>query len=239
MAIVLLHGLGSRPQAWAPVVAALDGDVLALALPGHAGAPDLDGPHTVPAYVDAVACDLAAAGLERPDVAGNSLGGAIALELGRRGLVRRAVALSPAGFASPAEARYAVAYLRGMRAAAELIGARPGVLRRPRSRAAVLGAVAARPGRLGAREAWEGIEGLLAAEAFRPTLAHLRRYAFPAGWSGAGATVAWGRRDVLLPPWQARRARARLPEARHVSLPGCGHVPMADDPERIAALIRS
>jgi pimeloyl-ACP methyl ester carboxylesterase len=45
-------------------------------------------------------------------------------------------------------------------------------------------------------------------------------------------TIAWGRRDVLLPPvTQARRARRLLPWVRHVSLPRCGHVPFYDDPE--------
>ena len=33
------------------------------------------------------------------------------------------------------------------------------------------------------------------------------------------------------------RARALLPRARHVPLPGCGHIPMSDDPEGVAALL--
>src|SRR5207248_1149190 len=40
-------------------------------------------------------------------------------------------------------------------------------------------------------------------------------------------TIAWGRRDLLLFPHQARRARRALPGARFVALPGCGHAPMA------------
>jgi pimeloyl-ACP methyl ester carboxylesterase len=45
----------------------------------------------------------------------------------------------------------------------------------------------------------------------------------------------WGRRDLLLPVWQVRRARRLLPQARFVVLPGCGHMAMSDDPERLAA----
>jgi pimeloyl-ACP methyl ester carboxylesterase len=50
-------------------------------------------------------------------------------------------------------------------------------------------------------------------------------------------TVAWGAKDRILPPHQAERARELLPEARHVALPGCGHVPMTDDPDLVADLI--
>ncbi|MDN5853685.1 MAG: alpha/beta hydrolase, partial [Actinomycetia bacterium] len=51
-------------------------------------------------------------------------------------------------------------------------------------------------------------------------------------------TIAWGTRDRVLPPRQAEIARKRLPSARHITLPGCGHVPMIDDPELITQIIR-
>jgi len=41
----------------------------------------------------------------------------------------------------------------------------------------------------------------------------------------------------LLTGRQAPRARRRLPEAQHVILEGCGHVPMWDDPEQVARAI--
>jgi pimeloyl-ACP methyl ester carboxylesterase len=50
-------------------------------------------------------------------------------------------------------------------------------------------------------------------------------------------TIAWGTRDRLLPPRQGARARARRPEARHVSLPGCGHVPFSDDPPLVTRVL--
>jgi pimeloyl-ACP methyl ester carboxylesterase len=40
-----------------------------------------------------------------------------------------------------------------------------------------------------------------------------------------------------LMPRQLARVRERLPEARLVSLEGCGHVPTWDDPERIGRLL--
>ena len=51
-------------------------------------------------------------------------------------------------------------------------------------------------------------------------------------------TIGWGTRDGLLLPTQARRARRLLPGARHVWLRGCGHVPMSDDPDQVARLLR-
>jgi pimeloyl-ACP methyl ester carboxylesterase len=54
---------------------------------------------------------------------------------------------------------------------------------------------------------------------------------------GVPVTIAWGTRNRILPACQARRAVAVLAGARLVWLPGCGHVPMNDAPERIAGLI--
>ncbi len=52
-------------------------------------------------------------------------------------------------------------------------------------------------------------------------------------------TVAWGEHDrLLLTGPQAARARERLPAARHVALPDCGHLPTWDDPALVARVIR-
>ena len=50
------------------------------------------------ATVDMMRAYLAEVGLDRPHVAGNSLGGAIALEMAVAGLASSATAISPAGF---------------------------------------------------------------------------------------------------------------------------------------------
>ena len=50
-------------------------------------------------------------------------------------------------------------------------------------------------------------------------------------------TVAWGTKDRLLWPRQPESARRRIPNAHHVSLPDCGHVPMIDDPSLIIDVI--
>jgi pimeloyl-ACP methyl ester carboxylesterase len=50
-------------------------------------------------------------------------------------------------------------------------------------------------------------------------------------------TIAWSDWDVVLPRYQARVARNRLPDAEHIRLPHCGHVPMHDAPELVANVI--
>ncbi len=50
-------------------------------------------------------------------------------------------------------------------------------------------------------------------------------------------TIAWGTKDRLLRPRQVLVAKARLPQARIRPLPGCGHVPMTDDPALVADVL--
>jgi pimeloyl-ACP methyl ester carboxylesterase len=55
---------------------------------------------------------------------------------------------------------------------------------------------------------------------------------------GCPTTIAWGERDrLLLYGRQASRARRWLPQARHVTLDGLGHVPTYDGPEQVARAI--
>ncbi|WP_046472511.1 alpha/beta fold hydrolase, partial [Allosalinactinospora lopnorensis] len=62
-------------------------------------------------------------------------------------------------------------------------------------------------------------------------------YAFSAPDVPCPVTIAWGDRDRLLPAAGAHRALRRIPHARQVTLLGCGHIPMADNPRAVAAEI--
>lgn len=103
--LLLLHGIGHHRQAWDPVVdiLAAERDVIAVDLPGFGESPALpDGlAHDLPTMNAALSGLCETLDLDRPHVAGNSLGGLLALELGREKLVRSVTALSPAGFWSP------------------------------------------------------------------------------------------------------------------------------------------
>ena len=106
--LLLIHGLGSSRTIWdrARPLLERDFDVIAVDLPGFGDEPWPDGVEpTMDALATAVESELDALGIERPIVAGNSMGGWIAIELGRRGRAREVIAMAPVGGDTPAEAR--------------------------------------------------------------------------------------------------------------------------------------
>jgi pimeloyl-ACP methyl ester carboxylesterase len=244
--LVLLHGIGHHWQAWRRVIDLLAGefDIIACDSPGFGRSEPLPRgvEPTLAAYVEAFERFFAELGLERPHVAGNSMGGTIALELIRSRAVRSASAFSPAGFWTPRERRFAqlsLGAVAGMPAAvrpaaAALASTRPG-------RAALFWQLFGWPTRMPADEARSTLQDAWAAPAFVGALAAFRDYRFssPEELRGAPVTVAWGARDRLLVYGrQAPRARAMMPWARHLTL-GAGHVPFFDDPAAVAEVIRS
>jgi pimeloyl-ACP methyl ester carboxylesterase len=239
--LVLLHGIGHRWQAWTPVLDQLaeHHEVVAIDLPGFGGsqAPPRGTPRGMASAVASLAEFFASTGLGTPHVAGNSLGGGIALELAVAGLVRSATALAPVGFFTAPQRLRALAILSVLRAGTFL--PEPLIHRAMRVealRAACFAPLVSRPRLLDPVRAAEDALALRRGRSFRPVAWSGRRYRF-AGSPTVPVTIGWGTRDRILAPAQARVARELLPQARHVALHGCGHVPMSDDPRLVAALI--
>lgn len=241
--LLLLHGIGHHRQAWDPVadILATERDVIAVDLPGCGQSPALpDGmPHDLPTMSAVLDAFCRALAIERPHAAGNSLGGLLALELGRHHHVRSVTALSPAGFWTPAERRYAFGVLTGMRHTARRLPP-PLVERLSRTaagRTLLTSTIYARPGRRAPEAVVAETLALARAEGFFETLRSGRQVRFTDDVSGIPVTVAWGTRDRLLLPRQGLRARHVIPRARLVRLPHCGHVPMNDDPALVARVV--
>jgi pimeloyl-ACP methyl ester carboxylesterase len=238
--VLLIHGVGSQWQIWEPVIdrVAHEREVIAVDLPGMGGSPTLPigVVPNVAALTDRVAAFMDEQGLERPVVGGHSLGGFVALELAARGRAKSVVAVSPAGFGKAWEAAIGRANLRlgawVARNRPELV---EWLLRRPRGRVLAMGGTVGKPVQMPAPAAIGAARNLAASTGFEPTLAVVSRERFTSGDRvEVPVALVWGSKDLVLLPWQARRAQGQMPHARHVPLPGAGHVPTWDAPDEIA-----
>jgi pimeloyl-ACP methyl ester carboxylesterase len=241
--LVLLHGVGHRRQAWAPVIGRLaeHRDVIAVDFPGFGESPPLPAhlPYEMDSLVTVLGEFFTRLGLHQPHVAGNSMGGLVSLVLAQQGLARSATALSPAGLWTPAQRRRALTLVRTMHRTARRIN--PVVATRlaqtAAGRALLAGIIVARPALLEPQVLLEDMRALVEAVAFGPTLAVGRRIAFTGAMPDLPVTVAWGTRDRILQRPRADLVTRLIPQARLLSLPGCGHVPMSDNPDLVAHVL--
>lgn len=240
---MLVHGVTHRRQAWYPVLDTLaqHREVILVDLPGHGESPDLDlaGRSVPDALRDEFKVFLDALGLDRPHVAGNSLGGLIALYAGANGHARSVTALSPAGFwRNGAEFGYTKQIFSNACRVLDRVGPRAELLARSRGgRKVMYGILTAHPSRVSTDQAAGDIRGFLRA---RPALRTLLAAAEP--FEGeipvdVPVTISWAARDMVLPPWQAEQARRVLPFADHLTMRGVGHVPMTDNPRFVAEVL--
>lgn len=240
--LVLLHGVGHRRQAWYAVLDRLTPhrDVILIDLPGHGESPPLEpGAPIIDALLGPVRALLDDLGVPYPHMAGNSLGGRLALESAMAGWAASATGLSPAGFwRSEREGNTAKAAFKVMEAAGgRLRRFGPALSRHTAGRALIYGAIVNRPSRMSAEQALGDMAAFLAAhDALTAILAELGPFTGTIP-DGIPVTIAWGTRDRLLRPPQVLVAKERLPQARIRPLPGCGHVPMTDDPALVADVL--
>ncbi len=225
--LVLVHGLGSNAmQDWGRLVAP-------LARSYHVYAPDLPGfgrserpaaaDYGVHMQVEAVRAFMAAVGLSRARVAGNSMGGWIVARLAGEHpeLVERLVVVAPAGVRPDAAAPIPAEVLLphdedGVRRLVAAVRHKPPALPSFLARD-----ILAR--RL--REEWIVRRTLESMRAGRDWLnGTLGRADMP-------VLIVWGKQDRLIPVAYAAPLQAEFPNARLEVLDGCGHVPMADCPE--------
>ena len=242
-ALVLLHGVGHRRQAWQPVLDLLTPHrtVIMVDLPGHGESPPLrtGGRAAIRAIAEEIVAFFDALGLDRPHVAGNSLGGALALAAGARGRAATVTGLSPAGFwANRWQYGYARAAFRFAERSATV--GRPLVLalaRIPVTCGFTHAAFVARPSNITPDHAMaDALAFVRARDAVFAIVADRETFTDTVPAS-VPVTIGWGTRDRMLRPSQAGVAMRRLPHARFVPLPGCGHVPMTDDPRLVARVL--
>ncbi|MDQ3740334.1 MAG: alpha/beta fold hydrolase [Actinomycetota bacterium] len=239
--LLLVHGFGSFRGVWRPVLPMLEREreVIAIDVPGFGDSPvDVEDP-TPERLAERIARFLDELGLERPHVAGFSMGGWIALELNKMGRALTTCALCPAGFWNRWERAYCRRSLHNTRLSVKLMGGRAerlfqsATVRRQANRQYL-----EHGERMTPEEAVETVTKFAGAPGFDATAEALHDGHFTGGADvRQPATLAWGDKDKLLLPRQAERARRAIPQARHLWLPGCGHIPMVDDPDTTARAI--
>lgn len=243
--LLLLHGVGGTWRVWLPVLPELERahEVLVPTLPGHCGGQPLAGDVTpsIAALTDAVVESLDRAGLDRVHVAGNSLGGWIALELARRGRARSVVVFGPAGAwrwelrlkALAARMRWWFALLGRLSHRADALAVRP------LARKVLLGTQVARPDRVDPSELAASLRAVPHSPVVCPLLRNLADAPLaPLPEPGCPIRVVWAERDRVIPfQHYGEPLLERIPSAELIRLGGIGHVPMSDAPADVARLV--
>ena len=243
--LLCVHGLGGTKASFLPTVAALADSyrVVALDLPGFGeSSKPIGAPYNAPWFARSVFAAMDALGVEKAHIAGNSMGGRVAIEAGLADgdRVGGLVLLSPA-LAWLRDRRWAP-FLRLLRPELGLLQVAP----RPVVESIVRRLV---PGR-GWAEA--GVDEFLRAycqprgrAAFYAAARNIyldEPHGDAGFWTRLGelaprSLFVWGRHDTLVPIAFMKHVERTLPAARHVELK-CGHVPQVERPRETHAAIR-
>ncbi|MFD4255395.1 alpha/beta fold hydrolase [Amycolatopsis thermoflava] len=232
--LLLIHPINSAAVVWADVAALLDRPVVALDLRGH-GDSGQAGPFTVEeGYVPDVLAVLDTLGLDRVHLGGGSLGGTISVALAAlhpRRVASVATFGSTLGTGVPAEAIGAmVTELEAKGTAgyfADLVPAIVGRAHRDsaRIREVMAEAVGTRP---------ETVVADILHGAFGADIRHL---AGKVAAAGIPVLAVAGDEDPTCPPAMSREL-AEATGGTAAELAGTGHLPMLEETERVADLLR-
>lgn len=232
--VLLLHGYPLSRAIWMPLLPDLSKRVRAFAvdLPGHGASPSGEGAPTTESYARDVLALADTLALARFGLVGHSAGGYVALALARLAperLSRLALVATRPGADAP-ESKDA------RRKQAEMVE-REGV--RALARAVVPKLLAPGASETLAEEARRIVEGMSVTGVVR-TLEAMRERpdltAFVPSIRVPTLVVAGGK-DVLMPRVDQERMAAAIPGARFEVLAASGHLPMMEEPARLAALL--
>ena len=248
--IVLVHGAGGASwRDFQPLIPFLEEtrEVEVVRVPGAYEAEPIeeDADLTIGAFVDRVEAQLDELGLDQPDVLGDSTGGWLALELGRRGRARAVVAISPSGMWTPEEARKVE---RDVKRASTLVRlSMPLATSLTRTKtgrylvfAPMLGTRGAMLSPEDARHVLRALVdsdlGLRVMDANRDESGVLRGVENPEEIR-CPVLFLWGELDRLMPRAQGPRWAGAIEGAELVELIGTGHHPQFDQPEEVARIV--
>jgi len=236
--LLLLHGFTGAWHHWRPVLGELVAryEVVAPTIAGHDGGPPypIDGPLTLAGATDWLEGYLDELGVDTPHVAGNSMGGTLALELAKRGRARTVVAIAPGGgwTQGDGESRRVGRLFRRQIYSARAAGPRVAtVMRLSALRHVAMRDFMRHGGRVPPADAVDLATAFERCAIADRVLAALR--------ADTGVTLEdLDRITCPVPPARnAPRLRREIPGVESVVLPGCGHVPMWDDTRLVVRTI--
>lgn len=240
--LILLHGIGMSHAAWKAVTPFLCSTRRAIAfdVAGFGLTPPLPGGTrpTISNLVDSLDRSIRELGIKIPvDIAGNSLGGCLALEAARRGIARTVVAISPCCLWRRRGAPHVKYVFGGLRCVTRnLPSLSKATMRVPWLRELALAVpISVGSRRMPVSDALRALDDFAQSPVFEETF-DSTRLPFSGGDIAVPVTVAFGDRDwILLRGSQSRHA---LPaHARWIKRQGWGHVPMWVDPAGVSQLI--
>ncbi|MCW3001244.1 MAG: alpha/beta fold hydrolase [Conexibacter sp.] len=248
--LVLIHGFTATWRCWLPVLAELVPrfEVIAPTLHGHDGGtalPPRDTPHSIAQATDYLERHLDEIGVGTAHLVGNSLGGAMALELAKRGRARSVVGISPAGGLRPGDDAAAEqiikVFSRMQKTTKASLKLLPRVMARPALRRLALRDVMTRGHQVPAAEAIMLARSSVRCDIVEDVYTVLRNgdaAVHDLDRIDVPVLITWGDKDRILPlPVHAPRLRAEIPGVEFRVMPGIGHTPMWDDPALIASAI--
>lgn len=245
--LVLLHGILMSGRSWQDVVPLLSErhQVHSFTTAGHrGGSPAPPRPTTVGDLVDDLERYLDHQQIERPHVAGLSLGGWMAVELARRGRTQTVCALAPGGFWSPGDSAqtHTLKQVRKFVTLSRLAQPlRPVVgfaLRSPTVRRIAWRDAACHAERITAAQSVQLLDDAKDCTLNVDDILGSDQHIAPLDPLPCPITIAWSGHDKLVPVASCDPiAHQRIPAATFTTLPGVGHVPMIDDPALVARTI--
>ena len=247
--VLLVHGIGRSLEDWDPQYERLSADyrVIAVDVPGFGFSDRPEGPITLSAFANGVLGAVDVLGEQRPlHIVGNSLGGAIAMQVlaQRPERVASLALINSAGFGrevtillrilampvlGPLASRRTTratatmlersCYADTALASRERIDRAMAIAAKPHHGQVMLAAAVELATARGVKAGWRRQLAAFAALHPRP------------------AMVIWGDQDKVLQAHHLEEARRVLPHAETHLLPGIGHMPQIECPDEFAALV--
>jgi pimeloyl-ACP methyl ester carboxylesterase len=232
--LVLIHGLGATRDIWRPQITRLaeERDVIAIDMPGFGDSPMLAEAPTPWALGAALTRMCAEIGVERPHLAGNSLGGWVAIEMAKSDDAASTCLISPAGlWRKPLGPRNLDARKLGLSLRPLIMG----LTRIGPVREAMLKTSVGRPERVPAAEGRAMIAAWIDSAGYEAANEQMRRHiAEDLDRIDVPTTIIWGELDRLVAPPRPER---RPPGTRYLQFENLGHTPNWDDPDLVSRLL--